>query len=291
LILCIEKTHYKTSAFFCEKYENIMLMNTAQQAYCLEKMGVTSWIPKASIADPFALSRPIIPWFSEHSQASPVHQEVDVHSQGLSTSFGFQPVPVLDDPDVTQKTVAELKEELLSNSSVIVEDLQPIEEFAVDISPSVALDDALVQSFSAQLYIIENRLLILTHVPQSFDEFDVIENLALKMSQALLKQPVQEWQSARFSWPEKLHNSYFVEKTDWMLGALESFVERYLEDDQKSLTFIVAGAQLQKIVDALPETSAMRSLLRANIVSLPELYRIPELKRDAWTELQRVMFL
>ncbi|MFT2110879.1 hypothetical protein [Marinomonas sp. 2405UD68-3] len=265
-----------------------MLTDTVQQAYCLEQMGVVNWVPKESTLETPSLPRPFIPWVTEHSQVPVFQREAESLSQNAATSFGFQPVPMLDDPEVTQKTVTELKEELLSNSSVIVEDLQPIEEFAVDISPSTAQEDILVQSFSAQLYSIERRLLIITHIPQVFDEYDAIENLTLKMSKALLRHSVQEWQSARFSWPEKLHNSYFVEKTDWMLGALESFVERYIEESQDGSMLVVAGTQLQKVMDALPTSSVIASLPRANIVSLPELYRIPELKRDAWNELQRM---
>ncbi len=277
--------------FYAKSPEITMLIDASQQAYCLEQMGIVSWVPQNSSFESPTILRPTIPWITEHSQSAEFLGRIDKGSKQDKSSFGFQSTPVASDPELTQKTVAELKEELLSNSSVIVEDLQPIEEFAVDILPSQEIEDAGLQAFSAQLYAIENRLLILTHIPQQFQEFDVIENMALKMSQALLKQSIQEWQSAHFSWPDRLNNSYFVEKTDWMLGAFESFIERYLEDLSSSVTLIIAGQQLQKVVELLPETSPIHNLVKVNIDSLPELYRIPELKKDAWGAMKKVVLV
>jgi len=263
-----------------------MQNNSVQQAYCLEKMGIVHWLPKSSVANVAVLSRPISPWSTDSNQSFNLDKKADSVARA---GFGFRAPAVLSkDPEVTQKTVAGLKEELLTNSSVIVEDLQPIEEYAVEIAPLSVFDEKLSHDFSVQLYVVEKRLLLLTQVPRAFDAFNKIERLALKMSQALLKQTTDEWVSSKFSWPDKLTNPYFVDRTDWMLSALDSFIERYLEDVESPI-FIVAGSQIQQIVSALPVDSKIVSLPRANIVSLPELYRIPELKRDAWMEMQKVM--
>ncbi|MCZ2723541.1 hypothetical protein O1D97_18485 [Marinomonas sp. 15G1-11] len=262
--------------------------NASQQAYCLERMGVVSWLPKSAVVSELTLSRPISPWDTELTSSISEDNCPTSHDE-TATGFALNSVVSSSmDMEVTQKTVAGLKEELLSNSSVIVEDLQPIEELAVDIAPQTVFDETLVHDICIQLYVVEKRLIILTQVPKAFDDFNEIEQLALKMSQALLRQTTDEWVSARFSWPDKLHNPYFIENTDWMLSALDSFIERYLDGLDRPV-MIVAGTQIQKMVSSLRPEAPIMSFPRADIVSLPELYRIPELKREAWAAMKKVM--
>ena len=285
-----------------------MWTKVAHQAYCLEQMGVVRWLAKSTEQAVLVQSRPAMPWplqttfpIDDSAGAADNTLAKDSLKDGAATTgfmvsgphFAAGGAPTETSSkrvsETKDKTVAGLRQELLAETEVIVEDLQPIEELAVAIEVPVMLPAGLPTQLQAQVYLIENKLLLMTQVPPAFSMFEEIEGLALKMSQALLKQPVQQWQSSVFSWPSGLTNPYFNQRTDWLLGALQSMLERQLSLVDGPVLVIVAGAELQMLIDALPADLPLLAMPRANIVSLPELYRIPELKRDAWQAMQALV--
>ena len=289
-----------------------MWTRAAHQAYCLEQMGIVRWLAKSTEADVLVQPRPAMPWplqatfsiddgvlaleKSEDKAAAKAPVNEGLRNTGFSAAGSHFSSGVASTvanakrtPAVKDKTVAGLRQELLAETEVIVEDLQPIEELAVAIEVPALVPAGLPTQLQMQVYLIENKLLLMTQVPPAFSMFEEIEGLALKMSQALLKQSVQQWQSSLFSWPSGLTNPYFNQRTDWLLGALQSMIERQLALVDGPVLVVVAGTELQMLIDALPADLPLLTMPRAHIVSLPELYRIPELKRDAWQAMQTLV--
>ena len=261
----------------------------AFQTHCLAQMGVVTWLSSTDTVSG-TVFMPVQPW--------PI--DVDVPVQPIyadQNSVGFKssepPVPQVPALSSEEKAplVHNLREQLNSGPEIIVEDLQPIEELAVDIvvEPDPALNTQITR-LNIHAYALSNKLLILSDVPQAFSQAEEIERLALKMGQALLKQPVDEWQSSAFTWPGQLRNPYFLHRTDWLIGALESFVGRLVKNFPDVPLLVLAGAQITQLVEDLPAESPLKQYPAAHIVSLSELYRIPELRKEAWQAMQSSLF-
>lgn len=292
-------------------------MLTATKAYSLDLMGVTRWSLSENDAQPLLMYRPHFPWSNGESssnlelsdvQPTPNSISFQTHSHNSSIAhkgFTTETAPKLQNPDeqnrsfdnlkVNNLKVNSLKAELGAAPEVIVEDLQPIEELAVEIDvPEVKIDTTLPRKVQCLGYCIANQILIFSDVPSAFHDMKAIEKLAINMSQALLKQQVTEWQSSVFHWPAELKNPYFLERSDWMLGAFESFLERQItnasqnnpDNTHASLKVVLAGQNVQKLVSELSHIKSFENAKVVEIVSLPELYRIPEYKVDAWKTLQ-----
>ncbi|OUR71316.1 hypothetical protein A9Q77_06680 [Marinomonas sp. 42_23_T18] len=271
---------------------------SSEQAYCLEQMGITRWQTPATLQS-YLVHRPVNPWqipnlntaTNELSKAEAFSQEIAALT---AVDDGFTPAQSktkIDSKD-QDKTVAGLRQELDAEASVIVEDLQPIEELsvAIDVAPIIAL--GLPQQLHCYSLLIENKLLILSDVPMAFHDQVEVEKLAIKMAQALLKQNVSEWQSGFFNWPGQLRNPFFKDRSDWMLGALESYIEARLSSDSvntSGLYIVLSGQNIQKIFAEIADTECLKGTKQASIASLPELYRIPELKGEAWKSLQTLL--
>jgi hypothetical protein len=271
----------------------------AFQTHCLAQMGVVSWLSidkSESFTDSVSgtIFMPVQPW--------PIDVEVSSNSSfadsyGDQPSAGFRsaepapaPAPKLS-PEEKGPLVHNLREQLNAGPEIIVEDLQPIEELAVDIV--VESDPALntkITRLNIHAYALSNKLLILSDVPQVFSQAEDIERLALKMGQALLKHPIDEWQSSAFSWPGALKNQHFIKRTDWLFGALESYVGRLVKGFSERPMLVLAGAQISQLVDDLSPESPLKQYPTARIVSLSELYRIPELRKEAWQVMQSSFF-
>ena len=272
---------------------------SSEQAYCLDQMGISRWQTPVT-EHTFVVHRPLNPWQipnlnvnqEETSQRDSFPQEL-----GLSPSHddGFAPAPAKAKIDSASqnKTVAGLKQELEAEAGVIVEDLQPIEELSVAIEPAPVIVEGLPQQLHCFSLLIENKLLILSDVPMGFHDQAEIEKLAMKMAQALLKQSVGEWQSGSFNWPGQLRNPFFADRSDWLLGALESHIQARLGDhslDKDSpLWIVLAGQNIQQVFAEISTQPLFSNTKQASIVSLPQLYRIPELKADAWKALQGLL--
>ena len=53
---------------------------------------------------------------------------------------------------------------------------------------------------------------------------------------------------------------------------------------------VLAGASIAELFDELPSDSPLKAMPAARIVSLPELYRIPELRKEAWQTMLAALF-
>lgn len=269
---------------------------SSEQAYCLDQMGITRWqIPTQVISH--VVHRPTNPWQIPPSDVM-VSQPTKSDSFALdlasntAPSDGFSPAQssAKIDPESKDKTVAGLRQELDAEAGVIVEDLQPIEELSVAIEVAPVVIEGLPQQLHCFSLLIENKLLIISDVPMAFHDQAEVEKLAIKMAQALLKQTVNEWQSGFFNWPGQLKNPFFLDRSDWMLGALESYVTaRIPAESDQDLSIVLAGQNVQKVFAEISELDVLKNCKKANIMSLPELYRIPELKADAWKSLQTLL--
>lgn len=269
----------------------------AFQTHCLAQMGVVSWLSvekSESSTDTVSgtVFMPVQPWpmnvvqtesLSATSQAPP------------SRSTGFkdtEPAPSKSRPaEEAEPLVHHLREQLNAGPEIVVEDLQPIEELAVDIDiePDLAINTQITR-LDIRAYTLSNKLLILSDVPHVFTQAEEVERLALKMAQALLKHPIDEWQGSAFSWPGALKNPHFLTRTDWLFGALESYVGRLVKGFSDAPMLVLAGANVTQLVADLPPESPLKRYPTARIVSLPELYRIPELRKEAWQEMQSRFF-
>jgi hypothetical protein len=271
---------------------------SSEQAYCLDQMGITRWQTPATMQS-YLVHRPVNPWQIPNVNASANGQNKrDAFSQEIaaltSVEDGFTPAQskAKIDPEDQDKTVAGLRQELDAEAGVIVEDLQPIEELSVAIDIAPIVPDGLPLKLHCYSLMIENKLLILSDVPMAFHDQVEVEKLAIKMSQALLKQNVSEWQSGFFNWPGQLRNPFFKDRSDWMLGALESYIEARLSPDlvdKSELYIVLSGQNIQKVFAEIANTDLLKATKQVSIVSLPELYRIPELKADAWKSLQTLL--
>lgn len=263
----------------------------AYQIHCLAQMGVTSWLSGEQDVTG-QVYWPDASW-SLNTPANVPMQSVSEHAvrDGFEANKAKSPdSSIPHPPESKSQSVNNLREQLHSGPEVIVEDLQPIEELAVDIDvPSEQMVDtsSKVTRIHLRLYALEGKLLILTEVPGAFSEEVEIERLALNMGQALLGEPIQEWEQGSLSWPGKLTNPHFLTRSDWLLGAFESLIDRFVKNFSRSPMVVVAGAKLAQLMDELPQDSPITQYSRANIVSLPELYRIPELRKDAWQSMQK----
>lgn len=272
---------------------------SSEQAYCLDQMGITRWQTPAEHAF-YQIHRPANPWQVPSQLATQTSADeglshknaLDALSQFSQKEDGFAPAQsqAKIDPESQDKTVAGLRQELEAQAGVIVEDLQPIEELSVAIEPVPVLIEGLPQQLHCFSVLVANKLLILSDVPIAFHDQAEVEKLAIKMSQALLKQTVNEWQSGFFNWPGQLRNPFFLDRSDWMLGALESHIqERILVNSDTDVYLVLAGQNIQKVFAEIAAKPPFDSLKKTHIQSLPELYRIPELKSEAWKSLQTLL--
>ncbi|MCV2404092.1 hypothetical protein OFY17_14595 [Marinomonas sp. C2222] len=260
----------------------------AFQTHCLAQMGVVSWLsaPQGVSGSVFM---PAQPWVIES------HTSSALDLSEVPEDFGFE--PVITKPEVTlapeekQQSVHNLREQLNAGPEIIVEDMQPIEELAVDIEvePEVVASGGITK-VDLHGYALSNRLLILTDVPQIFSQAEEVERLALKMGQALLKSSIDEWHGSAFSWPGALKNPHFLDRSDWLVGALESYVLRLSKEFPEPPLLVLAGEKVSILVSGLPENSPLKQYPTARIQSLPELYRIPELRKEAWDVMQANLF-
>ncbi|ETX09490.1 hypothetical protein MUS1_08680 [Marinomonas ushuaiensis DSM 15871] len=262
----------------------------AFQNHCLAQMGVTSWL-SAPEGVSGTIFMPSQPWGlkAEISVATVVNDEVSLASVGFGAAVPEPVVKML--PEEKEQSVNYLREQLNAGPEIIVEDLQPIEELAVDIvvEPDPAIKSR-VTRLDIRAYALSNKLLILSDVPQVFSQEEEVERLALKMGQALLKQSIDEWQGSAFSWPGALKNQHFLMRTDWLFGAVESYISRLVKSFTEPPMLVLAGNHISQLVDDLPAESPLKTYPTARIVSLSELHRIPELRKEAWEIMQSSFF-
>ncbi|GAB3483981.1 hypothetical protein [Marinomonas epiphytica] len=260
---------------------------TAQQAFqtqCLSQMGVSSWLSSEHEVEGVAYFSSQ-PWpMLDAFEIQPPKQVLDAFAPVTATTQKLA-------PEEKDQTVANLREQLNTGPEIIVEDLQPIEELAVDIEVEAPAVDTGQRraALDIRCYNLSNKLLLITDLPQAFSDLDGVDKLAVNMAQALLKSSIDEWQTRQLNWPGKLVNPHFLYRQDWLLGALEGQIEAMLTDFQDPLNIIIAG---ENIASFLREHSVKRvnSANVAYIASLPELYRIPELRKEAWQEMQQQLF-
>ncbi|ETI57756.1 hypothetical protein [Marinomonas profundimaris] len=265
----------------------------AFQTHCLAQMGVVSWLSSTDAVSG-TVFMPIQPWPIDVAVTAGFSSEDAIIKP---TSAGFkaaEPTPVTEEkrlPEEKTPLVNHLREQLNAGPEIIVEDLQPIEELAVDIvvEPDPSLSSQITR-LDIRAYALSNKLLIISDVPTVFSQEEEIERLVLKMGQALLKHSVDEWQGSAFSWPGGLKNPHFLQRTDWLFGALESYVGRLVQSFPDAPLLVLAGAQVTQLVDDLPPESPIKQYPTARIVSLSELHRIPELRKDAWQVMQSCLF-
>lgn len=271
----------------------------AFQTHCLGQMGVVSWLSiekNGSATDSVTgtVFMPVHPWPVDVATSSDSSLS---SSSSFPSSTGFRSAEPAPEPIATLLSeekaplVHNLREQLNAGPEILVEDLQPIEELAVDI---VVEPDSVSHNQVARLdvraYALSNKLLIISDVPSVFSQEQDVERLVLKMGQALLKQPIDEWQGSAFTWPGALKNPYFIGRTDWLLGALESYLTRLIKGFSTEPMLVLAGAQVTQLVDDLPAESSLKQYPTARIVSLSELHRIPELRKEAWDIMQSSLF-
>ncbi|MFD1384509.1 hypothetical protein ACFQ45_14110 [Rhodanobacter aciditrophus] len=260
------------------------------QTDCLEQLGVVSW---------FASSEPVVgvtfrpaqPWARADGLVADAPPVV-VSEPDVSAFAPPEPVvpPKPVDPAEKDASVANLRQQLNAAPEVIVEDLQPIEEPSVHIDPMPEVVDAgLPTRVSMAGYWVAERLLLITDLPLSFDDEAALDKLALSLSKALLKQDIEAWQKANFIWPGKLKNRYLLNRQDWVLGAFEQFLTNYLKADAP-LWVIIAGEQGAQFVEALPAGHPLKAYPTAHVHSLPQMLRIPELRKEAWQTMQSTFF-
>lgn len=290
-------------------------MLTAAQAYSLDLMGITRWNALEE-SQHFSFYRPYSPWLTTvpahteiSNKASSTNQGKSVFEQAIISppTSGFDrsssPPKSAQTAPPQNQTVSNLRAELGATPEVVVEDLQPIEELAVAIElPETSAEIELPQQMQCCAFVAEDRLLILSDIPPAFTDQIEVEQLAVKMSQALLKHSITQWRMGQFDWPGQLTNVDFIHRHDWMLGAFESFVnaqlttapektnlEGYSIQQDSNLLVVLAGQNMQKFSPQIKQMLNPYSAKFVEIVSLPELYRIPEYKAEAWQTLQGLL--
>ncbi|WP_394182730.1 hypothetical protein [Marinomonas posidonica] len=267
----------------------------AFQTQCLAQMGVVTWLNGVeNVVGQVYL--PAQPWqaqgnvLADSEALDETLSLVSEHDRVSGFSAKAAQPPVMLDPQEKQQSVSNLREQLNAGPEIIVEDLQPIEELAVDIEVATDVHLTQVSSIELRAYALSNRLLILSDVPAVFSQQEEIDQLALKMAQALLKDPVENWQRYAFAWPGTLKNPHFLNRTDWLIGALESSVQRWTQGFLPEAKLVLAGSKIAQLMDDLPSSSPLKSYPMARIVSLSELHRIPELRKEAWNSMQTSFF-
>lgn len=247
------------------------------QTHCLQELGVVSWMQGSAPVQGNVFRAPQ-PWVRADGA-----QPIVVPAEETTS---FQPLPSTVPPQQKDASVADLRRQLGAAPEVIVEDLQPIEETLT--TPNVALPETatgLPISVQFNGYLLAGRLLLLTDLPSSFNESEALDKLALSLAKALMKQPVAEWSSGQFVWPGRLKNRYLAPRTDWALGGFEQFLTNQVAG-QLPEWVIVAGEQCAKFFQALSSDHPLRQLPCAQVDSLPQMLRIPELRKDAWQIMQ-----
>lgn len=255
----------------------------AFQTQCLTELGVVSWLQGQQPVHGEVFCAPQ-PWVRADGVASPS----PVQPQAIPESTFKPPVPPAPVVDEKQKdaSVADLRRQLGAAPEVIVEDLQPIEE---TLAPSEGLmpETALGLPIPAQMcaYMLAGQLLLITDLPRSFQEQDALDKLALSLAKALLKQEVGEWNVGLFQWPGKLKNQHLVQRQDWAIGGFEQFLLNQ-SAGQLPQRVILAGEQSAQFFAALSEQHPLKTLPQAKVHSLPQMLRVPELRKEAWQVMQ-----
>lgn len=260
----------------------------AFQVDSLAQMGVVSWLQGQSPVQG-VVYRTAQPWPRADGEyvAAP-------ENPSLSVDVGFssvEPAPAPVNVEEKDASVADLKRQLVAAPDVIVEDLQPIEETLVEVTVPAQQQETVQRPIHAHLasYLINQRLMLLTDLPLSFNDDEALDKLALSLARALLKQEVDEWNKGQFVWPGRLKNRYLVGRHDWAMGAFEQFLSNQL-GDVAAPWLILAGEQAQHYYHALPSDHLLYRVPVANVSSLAQMLRIPELRKEAWQVMQAVFF-
>ncbi|MBR7888909.1 hypothetical protein J9B83_08110 [Marinomonas sp. A79] len=269
-----------------------LLPQHAFQTHCLAQMGVVSWLSAQETSQVTGtVYLPSQPWPIDQASSSTASFSVSQATDGFRS---VEPTPAPSSnvaPAEKAPLVHHLREQLNAGPEIIVEDLQPIEELAVDIvvEPEPNRPHS-ISRLDVRAYALSKTLLILSDVPPVFSQADDVEKLALNMGRALLKHSIDEWQASAFSWPGELKNPQFWHRTDWLFGAIEGHVSRLVKDFNTTPLLVLAGANITQLVDDLPDSSPLKHYPTARILSLAELHRIPELRKDAWHIMQTSLF-
>lgn len=259
----------------------------ALQTDYLEQMGVVSWVHGQSTVQG-TVYRAQQPWVRADGLEAPVSDAVILEDSAFAA-----PMPAPEKIDTEQKdaSVADLKRQLGAAPEVIVEDLQPIEEAVVHTPVSPEVDEQLPLHTHLTGYFVSARLFLLTDLPQSFNDDDALDKLALNLSKALLKQDISEWHKGLFRWPGRLKNPYLIGRQDWQLGAFEQFLQNQLHATHESeLLIVLAGQHSAQFFAALADTHPLKQQAVAQVDSLPQMLRIPELRKEAWKTMQSTFF-
>lgn len=255
----------------------------AFQTHSLKELGVVSWLQGQEPVQGEVFRAPQ-PWV----RADGVAPLAPVQPQTIPESTFQPPMPPAPLLDEKQKdaSVADLRRQLGAAPEVIVEDLQPIEETiaAVEtLTSDVVLGLPMPVQMSA--YMLAGQLLLVTDLPRSFQEQDALDKLALSLAKALLKQEIAEWHVGLFQWPGKLKNRHLVGRQDWAIGGFEQFLKNQ-SAGQLPQRVILAGDQSAQFFAALPELHPLKTLPQATVHSLPQMLRVPELRKEAWQIMQ-----
>lgn len=255
----------------------------AFQTHSLQELGVVSWLQGQTPVHGEVFRAPQ-PW----ARADGVAAIVPSQPQAIPESTFQPPVPPAPVVDEKQKdaSVADLRRQLGAAPEVIVEDLQPIEEVLAPLEtaePDVAFGLPVPTQMCA--YMLAGQLLLITDLPRSFQEQDPLDKLALSLSKALLKQEVTEWGAGVFQWPGKLKNRHLVQRQDWAMGGFEQFLVNQTAGHQPQRV-ILAGEHCVQFFEALPDAHTLKHLPLAKVHSLPQMLRIPELRKEAWKVMQ-----
>lgn len=262
----------------------------AFQTNCLEQMGIVSWMQSQTPVSGTVYRTPQ-PWPRADGVAVSAAPNVALDDSAFALPMPT-PTAVKIDPEQKDASVADLKRQLGAAPEVIVEDLQPIEETVLE-TPVIPSEAAHQLPLKVRLagYFVLGRLLILSDLPQSFGDDDALDKLALNLSKALLKQEVSEWHKGLFDWPGRLQNQYLIGRQDWQLGAFEQFLINQLgQRAQEKLLVVLAGQHSVQLFEALPDNHPLKCHPVAQVDGLPQMLRIPELRKDAWKIMQSTFF-
>ncbi|SBS29991.1 hypothetical protein MAQ5080_01559 [Marinomonas aquimarina] len=259
---------------------------THQQAFqtqCLKELGVVTWLQGQQPVQGEVFRAPQ-PW----ARADGVAPVTPAPQQPQPESTFKPPVPPAPVVDERQKdaSVADLRRQLGAAPEVIVEDLQPIEETLAPVD-SVMSEKVIGLPIPTQMcaYLLAGQLLLITDLPRSFQEQEALDKLALSLAKALLKQDVGEWNVGLFQWPGKLKNHHLVQRQDWALGGFEQFLANQIAGHQPQRV-ILAGEHCAQFFDGLSEQHVLKPLPLAKVHALPQMLRIPELRKEAWKVMQ-----
>ena len=266
---------------------------SGRQLYLLEQMGVVSWV-SSETPIPSHVDFLTSPWPSAHQ---PEVSSSPSAASSFQATDAFQSqakpaAPVVSEEE-KDRSVASLRQQLTEETEVIVEDLQPIVEKAVDVEVVEDVADAGSIPTSVRIlgYCMGSKLLLLTDVPLAMDSDDGVDQLALSLSRALLKTGIDEWQRSQFQWPGPLKNPHLRQRSDWALGAFSAYLAASLKSVVKPESdelpwCIISGEQVQAYFEESDVRNQFPSLKVANIDSLTKLLRIPALRKEAWLQLQ-----